>query len=61
MQRLLTDNMDKISVLCKNHNVRSLFAFGSVVTDKFNDKRPPVCAVADSWAFACRVTRKIAK
>ena len=38
MQRLLTDNMDKISALCKNHNVRSLFAFGSVVTDRFNDK-----------------------
>ena len=38
MQRLLTDNMEKISALCKNHNVRSLFAFGSVVTDRFNDK-----------------------
>lgn len=38
MQRLLTENMDKISALCKNHNVRNLYAFGSVVTDRFNDK-----------------------
>jgi hypothetical protein len=38
MQRLLLDNMDKIKTLCKSHNVRNLFAFGSVCTDKFNDK-----------------------
>lgn len=37
MQRLITDNMDKIKTLCIMHNVRSLFAFGSVCTDKFND------------------------
>lgn len=38
MQKLLIDNMEKINALCRNHNVRSLFAFGSVVTDRFNDK-----------------------
>ena len=38
MQKLLTDNIEKIRALCRNHNVRSLFAFGSVVTDRFNDK-----------------------
>ena len=38
MQKLLIDNMEKINALCRNHNVRSLFAFGSVVTDSFNDK-----------------------
>ena len=32
------DNIEKIRALCRNHNVRSLFAFGSVVTDRFNDK-----------------------
>jgi uncharacterized protein len=37
MQRLITDNIDKIKTLCMMHNVRSLFAFGSVCTDKFND------------------------
>jgi len=37
MQRLITDNIDKIKTLCIMHNVRSLFAFGSVCTDKFND------------------------
>jgi len=38
MQRLLIDNLDRIKNLCKNHNVKTLFAFGSVCTDKFNDK-----------------------
>ena len=38
MQKLLTDNIEKIRALCRNHNVRSLFTFGSVVTDRFNDK-----------------------
>ena len=27
-----------ISNLCKQHNVKSLYAFGSVLTDRFNDK-----------------------
>ena len=38
MQRLLTDNIDKIKTLCMVHNVKSLFAFGSVCTDRFNDE-----------------------
>ena len=38
MQRILTDNIDKIRTLCMAHNVKSLFAFGSVCTDRFNDK-----------------------
>lgn len=38
MQRLIYDNMDKISALCVSHQVRALFAFGSVCTDKFNEK-----------------------
>jgi predicted nucleotidyltransferase len=36
--KALIDNIEKINALCRNHNVRSLFAFGSVVTDSFNDK-----------------------
>jgi predicted nucleotidyltransferase len=38
MQRLLLDNMDKIKALCMKHNVKNLSAFGSVCTDRFNDK-----------------------
>jgi uncharacterized protein len=38
MQRLLIANMDKIKTLCISHNVRNLFTFGLVCTDKFNDK-----------------------
>jgi predicted nucleotidyltransferase len=38
MQRLLTENIDEIKALCSEHNVRTLFAFGSVCTDKFNDQ-----------------------
>jgi uncharacterized protein len=36
MQRLLSDNLDKIKALCIMHNVKNLFAFGSVCTDRFN-------------------------
>lgn len=38
MQSLLIENMDNIKAFCKAHNVKSLFAFGSVCTDDFNDK-----------------------
>jgi predicted nucleotidyltransferase len=38
MQRLLSDNIEKIKTLCMVHNVKNLFAFGSVCTDRFNDK-----------------------
>jgi uncharacterized protein len=38
MQRLILDNMDKINALCMMNNVKTLFAFGSVCTDKFNDQ-----------------------
>lgn len=30
--------MDKIKALCMVHNVKSLFAFGSVCTNRFNEK-----------------------
>lgn len=38
MNRLLVDNIEKIKALCIAHNVKYLFAFGSVCTDRFNDK-----------------------
>jgi uncharacterized protein len=38
MQRIIEDNIDKIKALCTMYNVKSLFAFGSVCTDKFNDQ-----------------------
>jgi predicted nucleotidyltransferase len=37
MHSIINDNINKIRTLCVNHNVKSLFAFGSVCTDKFND------------------------
>ncbi len=37
MQKVITDNIDNIKVLCESHNVKTLFAFGSVCTEKFND------------------------
>ena len=33
----LENYIDQISKLCENHKVRQLFAFGSVVDDRFND------------------------
>jgi len=38
MQRIIEDNKDRIEALCRIYNVKSLFAFGSVCTDKFNDQ-----------------------
>ncbi len=37
MHRLLIDNIDKINAICVSHHVKSLFAFGSICTDKFTD------------------------
>ena len=38
MQSLILDNLDEIKTLCMAHKVKTLFAFGSVCTDRFNDK-----------------------
>jgi hypothetical protein len=38
MQALLSDNLDKIKAMCLSQNVKTLHAFGSVCSDKFNDK-----------------------
>lgn len=37
MKPILQSNLDKIVALCKANNVKSLFAFGSVCTEKFTD------------------------
>ena len=37
MQQILTDNIDKIKNLCDQYQVKSLFAFGSVCTDSFDE------------------------
>jgi predicted nucleotidyltransferase len=37
MQNIISKNLDKIESLCETYNVKSLFAFGSVCTDHFND------------------------
>lgn len=35
--KLIELNMPKIIALCKKHRVKSMFAFGSILTDKFNE------------------------
>jgi len=37
MHRIIKDNTDKIQSLCANHNVKSLYTFGSVCTGHFDD------------------------
>ncbi len=37
MQKIIEENIEKIKTLCITHNVKSLFAFGSVCTDNFSD------------------------
>lgn len=38
MHRIVLDNIEKLKTLYLRYNVKSLYAFGSVCTDKFNDK-----------------------
>jgi uncharacterized protein len=38
MQSLLKDNLPKIRELLKSYKVKRAFAFGSVCTDRFNEK-----------------------
>jgi uncharacterized protein len=38
MNRIVIDNMDEIKALCMKHNVKSLFAFGSVCSGSFDDE-----------------------
>lgn len=35
---LITDNLHKISALCRRYKVRKLYAFGSILTPRFNDQ-----------------------
>lgn len=35
--RIITDNIHKLFTLCKKHKVRKLYAFGSVLTPRFNE------------------------
>ena len=38
MNSIINKNIDKIRNVCKQHHIASLFAFGSVVTENFNEK-----------------------
>ena len=35
--KLIENNIHKITALCKKYKVNKLFAFGSILTDRFND------------------------
>ena len=37
MHRVITDNIHQIRMICDQHHIQSLFAFGSVCSDHFND------------------------
>ena len=37
MNRLISENIESIKILCMTHNVKTLFAFGSVCSDAFNE------------------------
>lgn len=36
--KLIEVNMDKIAALCKKYKVTRLWVFGSILTDRFNDR-----------------------
>lgn len=35
---LIYQNIELIKLLCKTHNVKRLYAFGSILTDQFNEE-----------------------
>jgi predicted nucleotidyltransferase len=37
MNKVLSDKIDELKLLCKAYSVRTMYAFGSVCTDTFND------------------------
>ena len=37
MQKIISNNIEKIKTLCEQNNVKSLFAFGSVCSDNFKE------------------------
>ena len=37
MNRIILDRIEELKGLCNIYNVKSMYAFGSVCTDKFND------------------------
>jgi len=37
MNRIIIDNIENIKTLCLKYNVKSLYAFGSVCTENFNE------------------------
>ena len=38
MNSIIYENLDKIKDICRQHHILSLSVFGSVQTEKFNDK-----------------------
>jgi predicted nucleotidyltransferase len=38
MLSIIEENKDKLIDLCKTHNVKELFIFGSALTDQFNEE-----------------------
>jgi predicted nucleotidyltransferase len=37
MNKIVTDRIEELRQLCKDYNVKSMYAFGAVCTDSFND------------------------
>lgn len=38
MKAILSENIEELKSICLQHQVKSLYAFGSVCTNEFNDK-----------------------
>ncbi len=38
MNRIVTDRIDELTILCNAYSVKSMYVFGSVCTDRFNEK-----------------------
>ena len=38
MNRIVKDNIEQLKVLCENYDIKEMYIFGSVCTEKFSDQ-----------------------
>ncbi|MFA6923244.1 MAG: nucleotidyltransferase domain-containing protein [Bacteroidales bacterium] len=71
MDRIISANIENIKTICDTYNIKSLYAFGSVCTDKFNKNSDIDLLVsfkpmnygdyADNYFMVCEIFEKLFK
>ncbi len=69
MNRLLETHQSEIALLCERHHVKQLYAFGSILTEKFTEKsdvdfvasfhKISILDFADNYLLFCEELQRI--